>query len=316
MTNLGDGRNALEADRNRLHFAVPDPLLVTVFDPLEEMMKALVWFVTGASRGFGLEIARAALNRGDSVVAAARDPRSVERALGQHEQLLPVSLDVTNEQQAQAAVAAALAKFGQIDVLVNNAGRGLVGAVEETSAAEVRSVFAVNVDGLLTVSRAVLPSMRERRAGRILNLSSVGGFASWPGWGVYCATKFAVEGLSEAMHAELLPLGIHVTVIEPGPFRTDFLDASSLGRVNRVIEDYKKTAGTARDWADSSHSAQPGDPVKGAAAIIEIGTAENPPVRLQLGADSVAAVEAKLTQVAEIATWRKLAESTGYGDKV
>jgi len=136
-------------------------------------MKSLVWFITGASRGFGLEIARAALERGDAVVAAARDPKVVERAFGQHEQLLAVELDVTDEREAQAAVSAALARFGQIDVLVNNAGRGLLGAVEEASAEEVRSVFAVNVDGLLNVTRAVLPSMRERRSGRILNLSSV-----------------------------------------------------------------------------------------------------------------------------------------------
>src|SRR5437870_3526456 len=144
-------------------------------------MKPLVWFITGASRGFGLEIARAALERGDAVVAAARDPQVVERALGRREQLLTVELDVTDERQAQAAVSAALARFGQIDVLVNNAGRGLLGAIEEASAEEVRSVFAVNIDGLLNVTRAVLPSMRERRSGRILNLSSVGGFSAWPG---------------------------------------------------------------------------------------------------------------------------------------
>jgi NAD(P)-dependent dehydrogenase (short-subunit alcohol dehydrogenase family) len=276
-------------------------------------MKSLVWFVTGASRGFGLEIARAALERGDSVVAAARNPQTVERALGKLEELLAVELDVTNERQAQSAVSAALTRFGQIDVLVNNAGRGLVGAIEETSAEEVRSLFAVNVEGLLTVTRAVLPSMRKRRSGRILNLSSVGGFASWPGWGVYCATKFAIEGLSEAMDAELFPLGIRVTIIEPGPFRTDFLDASSLGRVARVIDDYSGTSGAARQWADSSHQGQPGDPVKGAAAIVAVGVSEEPPLRLQLGSDSVAAVETKLAQVAaELATWRMLAESTEY----
>src|ERR1700742_4854007 len=175
-------------------------------------MESLVWFVTGASRGFGLEITRAALERGDAVVAAARRPEEVEQVLGHHERLLPVALDVTNEQQAHDAVETALQRFGKIDVLVNNAGRGLLGAVEEATAEEVRSVFAVNVDGLLNVTRAVLPSMRKRRSGRILNLSSVGGFRSSQGWGVYCSTKFAVEGLSEALRAELLPLGIHVTV--------------------------------------------------------------------------------------------------------
>ena len=231
-------------------------------------MKSLVWFITGASRGFGLEIARAVLERGDAVVAAARDPKVVEIALGQRDKLLSVELDVTDERQAQASVRAALTRFGQIDVLVNNAGRGLLGAVEEASAEEIRSVFAVNVDGLLNVTRAVLPSMRERRSGRILNLSAVGGFGAWPGWGVYCATKFAVEGLSEALRAELLPLGILVTVIEPGTFRTDFLDASSLRRAVQVIDDYSGSSGTAREWADSSNHNQLGDPAKGAAAIV------------------------------------------------
>lgn len=274
-------------------------------------MKPLVWFITGASRGFGLEIARAALQRGDAVVAAARDPHVVERALGQRAQLLTVELDVTNERQAQAAVKAALERYGRIDVLVNNAGRGLVGAVEETSAEEVRSVFAVNVDGLLNVTRAALPSMRERRSGRILNLSSVGGFGAWPGWGVYCATKFAVEGLSEALHAELRPLGIQVTVIEPGTFRTDFLDASSLSRTKQVIAEYGESSGNARQWADAANHDQLGDPVKGAAVIVTVATSADPPLRLQLGTDSLARVEAKLGQVAtELAAWRRLAEST------
>ncbi len=276
-------------------------------------MKSLVWFITGASRGFGLEIARAALERGDAIVAAARDPRVVDRALGQREQVLTVELDVTDERETQAAVSAALARFGQIDVLVNNAGRGLLGAIEEASAEEVRSVFALNVDGLLNVTRAVLPSMRERRSGRILNLSSVGGFSAWPGWGVYCATKFAVEGVSEALHAELLPLGIHVTVIEPGTFRTDFLDPSSLRRADRVIADYRGRGGTAREWADTSNHNQLGDSVKAAAAIVTVATSTEPPLRVQLGTDSLARVEAKLAQVAsELATWRTLAESTDY----
>jgi NAD(P)-dependent dehydrogenase (short-subunit alcohol dehydrogenase family) len=274
-------------------------------------MKSQVWFITGASRGFGLEIARAALDRGDAVVAAARKPEEVESALGKHEQLLPVALDVTNEKQAQAAVEAALKRFKQIDILINNAGRGLLGAVEEASAEEVRSVFAVNLDGLLNMTRAVLPSMRARRSGRILNISSVGGFRAWPGWGIYSATKFAVEGISEAMQAELLPLGIHVTVIEPGTFRTDFLDASSLVRSKQVIDDYSATSGASRQWADDTNHGQLGDPVKGAAAIVTIATTEDPPVRVQLGSDCVAQVEAKLSNVAaELAKWRKLAKST------
>jgi len=276
-------------------------------------MKSLVWFITGASRGFGLEIARAALERRDSVVAAARDPKVVEGALGQREQLMAVELDVTDERQAQSAVSAAFERFGQIDVLVNNAGRGLLGAVEEASAEEVRSVFAVNADGLLNVTRMVLPSMRARRSGRILNLSAVGGFDAWPGWGVYCATKFAVEGLSEALRAELLPLGIHVTIIEPGTLRTDFLDASSLRRAARVIDDYSGSGGSARQWADTANHNQLGDPVKGAAAIVAVATSTKPPSRVQLGTDSLERVEAKLAQVAtELAAWRALAKSTDH----
>jgi NAD(P)-dependent dehydrogenase (short-subunit alcohol dehydrogenase family) len=276
-------------------------------------MSPIVWFITGASRGFGLEIARAALERGDAVVAAARDPQAVIAALGEHEQLLAVALDVTVAAQAEAAVAAALTQFGQIDVLVNNAGRGLLGAIEETSEEEVRAVFAVNVDGLLTVTRAVLPSMRARRSGRIVNLSSVGGFAAWPGWGVYCATKFAVEGLSEALHAELLPFGVRVTIIEPGPFRTDFLDSSSLQRAAHTIEEYAASVGATREWADGTNHAQAGDPVKAAAAIIKVATSAEPPLRLQLGADCVARVEAKLAEVAtELSAWREVALSTEY----
>src|SRR5215470_2204669 len=204
----------------------------------------LVWFITGASRGFGLEIARQALEQGDAVVATARDPRGVEKNLpSAGASLLAVALDVTDEQEAQSAVARAVERFGRIDVLVNNAGRGLLGAVEEACAAEVQAVFDANVFGLLTVTRAVLPVMRRQRSGRVLNMSSVGGFSSSAGWGIYCSTKFAVEGLSEALAQELKPLGIFVTSVEPGYFRTDFLDATSLVTNAAAIEDYHETSG-------------------------------------------------------------------------
>ncbi|HEV7732197.1 MAG TPA: oxidoreductase [Candidatus Binatia bacterium] len=276
-------------------------------------MNSKVWLVTGASRGFGLEIARLALAHGDAVVAAARDPASIESGLGRHDRLLAVTLDVTDEAQAQQAVAAALDRFGRIDVLVNNAGRGLLGAVEEASAKEVRAVFAVNVDGLLAVTRAVLPSMRKRRSGHVINISSVGGFSSSPGWGVYCATKFAVEGLSEALRAELAPLGIQVTVIEPGTFRTDFLDPSSLQRTAGTIDDYSATAGATRHWAETTNHGQLGDPTKAAAAIIAIGSSATPPLRLQLGADCVQRVEQKLALVKrELDAWRELSLSTAH----
>jgi NADP-dependent 3-hydroxy acid dehydrogenase YdfG len=280
-------------------------------------MKSLVWFITGASRGFGVEIARAALDRGDAVVATARKPEEIDKVLGTNEKLLSIPLNVTNEKQVQSAVDAALKRFGQIDVLVNNAGRGLVGEVEEASAEEVRAIFAVNVDGLLNVTRAVLPSMRARKTGRVLNLSSVGGFRAWTGWGIYSCTKFAVEGLSEALRSELEPLGIYVTIIEPGPFRTDFLDGSSLERAKRVITDYEETAGVTRQWADNTNHAQDGDPVKAAAAIVKIATVTDPPERLQLGASCVADVEAKIAKVTkELKVWRELAESTDFPETV
>ena len=276
-------------------------------------MASKVWFITGASKGFGMELTKAALDADDKVVATARNPKTIEGAFGKHDRLLTLKLDVTSEQQARRAVDAALKQFGRIDVLVNNAGRGLVGAVEEVTAEEVRAAFAVNVEGTLNVSRAVLPSMRARKSGHILNLSSVGGFRSWPGWGIYCATKFMVEGFSEAMQAELKPLGIKLTIVEPGPFRTDFLDASSLERTKNVISDYGDTAGAARKWADSSHHAQPGDPAKAAAVMVKITEVDNPPLRLQLGADCVAEVETKLDFVkAELNQWRDLATSTAF----
>ena len=276
----------------------------------------LVWFITGASRGFGLEIARQALEGGDAVVATARDPRGVEKNLpGAGGSLLAVALDVTDEQEAQSAVARAVERFGRIDVLVNNAGRGLLGAVEEASAAEVQAVFDANVFGLLTVTRAVLPVMRRQRSGRVLNISSVGGFTASAGWGVYCATKFAVEGLSEALRAELAPLGIAVTIVEPGAFRTDFLDARSLARVSTPIDDYGATAGKTRVWADDTNHAQLGDPVKAAAAMIMMATTADPPSRVQLGADCIARVESKLATVTrELQQWRALALSTAHDD--
>jgi len=277
-----------------------------------------VWLITGASRGLGREIARQALDRGDAVVATARQPQQVAQALrGYDDRLLALPLDVTDPVQPAAAVQAAVKRFGRIDILVNNAGRGLLGGVEEASSEEVQAVFQANVFGLLAVTRSVLPVMRAQKAGRILNISSVGGFAQAPGWGIYGATKFAVEGLSEALRAEAAPLGIQVVIIEPGSFRTDFLDGNSLHTTRRVIEDYAATVGHVRSQAAHRNHTQVNDPVKGAAAIVMIATTDSPPARLQLGADSVAAVEAKLQQITEeLNTWRELAVSTTHHDTV
>jgi NAD(P)-dependent dehydrogenase (short-subunit alcohol dehydrogenase family) len=183
------------------------------------------WFITGGSRGIGALIAAEALAAGDQVVATARNPEAMTQAFGPRDRLLAVTLDVTDQAQAHAAAGEAVKRFGRIDVLVNNAGFGLLGAVEEATAAEIERVYRTNVFGLLVVTRAVLPHMRRARSGHVINISSVGGYRSGPGFGIYCSTKFAIEELSEALEGELAPLGIKVTVVEPGYFRTDFLDA-------------------------------------------------------------------------------------------
>lgn len=271
------------------------------------------WFITGASRGFGLRVARLALAEGHNVVATARGESAVIEELGAHPNLLALSLDVTDEERARTAAAAAIARFGRVDVLLNNAGFGLLGAVEEATAEEVERVYRTNVFGLLAVTRAVLPHMRARKAGRILNISSIGGYRAGPGFGVYASTKFAVEGLSEALHAELEPLGIHVTAVEPGYFRTDFLDSRSLSVSPARIEDYDATAGRVREHAASLNHGQPGDPDKLAEVLVAFATVPNPPVRLPLGSDTVAAIEAKhAADAAIIASWRAVSVSTDF----
>ncbi len=272
-----------------------------------------VWLITGASRGIGAEIAEAALAAGDAVVATARDPKRVTERFGEHERLLPVALDVTDERSAAAAVEQAVARFGRIDVLVNNAGYGVIGAVEETKGEDVRRVYETNVFGLLAVTRAVLPQLRKQRSGHVMNLSSVGGYRSGPGFGIYCSTKFAVEGISEALHGELAPLGIAVTVIEPGYFRTEFLESKSVVETDDVIADYAETSGKVRSFAKSVSLNQPGDPKRLARAVVELAGAKSPPLRLALGSDTVAAIEDKNAFVAkELAAWRSVSVSTDF----
>ena len=274
-----------------------------------------VWFITGASRGFGALIAEAALAAGDAVVATARTPSTVTERLGSHERLLATRLDVTNEAEAHQAAGEAVKKFGRIDILVNNAGYGLLGAVEEASDAEARKLFGTNVFGLLNVTRAVLPHMRRQRSGHIINLSSVGGYTGYTGWGVYGATKFAVEGISEALAGEVAPLDIKVTVVEPGFFRTDFLDETSLSRTALEIDDYSDSVGKTRSHAADANHGQRGDPRKLAQAFIRLVNAKNPPLRLPLGSDTVERIEAKNAFVAkELAEWRSVATSTDFTD--
>ena len=272
-----------------------------------------VWFITGASRGLGALIARAALDDGNAVVAAGRNVEAIVERLGESPALLPVALDVTSEAQAKAAVEAAVAKFGRIDVLINNAGFGLLAAVEESSDADVRRIYDTNVFGLLNVTRAVLPVMRKQRGGHVMNMSSIGGYRAAAGFGVYSSTKFAVEGITEALHAELKPLGIHATVVEPGYFRTDFLDASSLLVGKEIIDDYDATSGNVRRFAAGMNHSQPGDPEKLATALVTLADAQTPPLRLALGTDTLKAIAEKNAYVAaETESWKALSSSTDF----
>jgi NAD(P)-dependent dehydrogenase (short-subunit alcohol dehydrogenase family) len=272
-----------------------------------------VWFITGAARGLGALIADAALADGNAVVVTGRKLAPLAERFAGQPNALPVQLDVSDETQAQAAVAQAVARFGRIDVLVNNAGFGLLGAIEEADDADIRRMYDTNVFGLLNVIRAVLPQMRTRRSGHIVNISSIGGYRAAAGFGVYSSTKFAVEGITEALRDELAPLGIHATVVEPGYFRTDFLDASSLAVSSRVIEDYAATAGQVRERAARISHKQPGDPARLAKAMVKLIDAEKPPLRMPFGTDTLAAIAKKNAYVAEeTAAWRELAASTDF----
>jgi NAD(P)-dependent dehydrogenase (short-subunit alcohol dehydrogenase family) len=242
-----------------------------------------VWFITGASTGFGRILAEKALALGDNVVATARKPEQIA-GLAQDfpANAIALALDVTSQASVDAAVAVAIARFGRIDILVNNAGYGLAGAIEEATPEEYLPVFETNLFGLLRVTRAILPQLRAQRSGRIVNLSSIGGLIGSAGWGFYNASKFAVNGLSEALAAELAPLGIHVTIVEPGPFRTDFLGRSGVEAAQRIA-DYDATAGKTREYFLQQAGKQPGDPDRAVDAIIAAATAENPPKHLVLG---------------------------------
>jgi len=274
-----------------------------------------VWIITGAARGIGLEIARAVLASGDTVVATVRSgPEELRARLGSPNLHVAI-LDVANEAQAREVAADIVAKLGRIDVLVNNAGYGLLSAVEEASDEEIKRNYETNVFGLLKVTRAVLPYMRTQRAGHVINFSSVGGLVGSAGWGLYGSTKFAVEGLTEALAKELAPLGVHATVVEPGYFRTNFLDGSSLTRTAHVIDDYVETVGRMREHATEVSYKQPGDPVKLAAAIVRLAASPAPPVHLPLGADTLAAYRAKTAAFErDIAEWHDVITGTDHDD--
>jgi NAD(P)-dependent dehydrogenase (short-subunit alcohol dehydrogenase family) len=272
-----------------------------------------VWFITGTSQGFGRELVRAALQRGDSVVATSRQPQSVAAAFpAEKDRLLAASMDLRDAKQISSVVEQVVARFGRIDILVNNAGYGVTGAVEEASEKEIANVYDTNVFGLLRVTRAVLPHMRKQRSGHIVNLSSIGGLTGMPGWGIYNSTKFAVEGLSEALAAELGPLGIGVTIVEPGPFRTDFLGGSLVKTAN-VLPDYAETAGKTRTSADERNRKQQGDPAAAADAIVQAITSPEPPLHLILGKFAYDRMNQKLDDFRrEMEHWRDLTLGTDF----
>ena len=246
-----------------------------------------VWFITGCSTGFGLELARLTLARGWRTVLTARRPEVLDELVAQHgDNALAVRLDVTDTASIDQAVAQAEARFGQIDVLVNNAGYGYIAAIEEGEDDQVRAQFETNFFGLVATTRRVLPGMRERRGGHIVNVSSIGGLVGFGATGYYHATKFAVEGMSESLNIEVAPLGIKVTIVEPGPFRTDWA-GRSLVESKTVIDDYAPTAGKRRRETRDRSGKQPGDPVRGAEAIIQAVESANPPLRLLLGAPAL-----------------------------
>lgn len=274
-----------------------------------------VWFITGASRGLGLEITKAVLASGDKVVATVRSKAEDLTAELNNDNLYVVSMDVTSEAEIANAVAAAVSKFNGIDVLVNNAGFGLLSAVEEASDEEVRKNYDTNVFGLLNVIRAVLPLLRKQRSGHVINLSSVGGLTGAAGWGLYASTKFAVEGITESLAKELAPLNIFATAIEPGYFRTEFLDTSSLTRTGNVIEDYAATVGKMRELATQVNKKQPGDPLKLAAAVVKLAASPKPPVHLLLGNDTLAAYRAKTAALEQdIKDWEDVITGTDHDD--
>ncbi|HEY1941807.1 MAG TPA: oxidoreductase [Roseiarcus sp.] len=276
-------------------------------------MAQKVWFITGCSTGFGRELARYTLERGDKVVVTARKPAEIaDLVAGRETNALALELDVTKSGDIAAAVAAAEAKFGRIDVLVNNAGIGYFGAVEESEDAEVRRMFEINFWGLANMSRAVLPGMRARRSGHIVNISSMGGMRGAPAVGYYNATKFGLEGLSEALAQEVEPLGIKVLIVEPSGFRTDWAGRSA-NQTPHPIADYDATAG-ARQRAIRGYSGkQPGDPIRAAAAIVEAVEAENPPLRLMLGKAALAAGRAKVEALRkDFEDWAAVSEGADY----
>jgi NAD(P)-dependent dehydrogenase (short-subunit alcohol dehydrogenase family) len=273
-----------------------------------------VWFITGANRGFGLEIARVVMQSGDLVVATARNLDQLLAILGlETTQLLPLRVDVTDQDSIRAAITLAIKKFTKIDILVNNAGYGQLGAFEEISSQAIEEQFSTNVFGLMNVTREVLPFMRKQKSGHIFNFSSAAGLKGGNRYSVYAASKFAVVGFSESLAEELKNFGIQITCVEPGYFRTDFLDLSSLRFGTQPVEEYEGTSKKFKINLSAANRAQAGDPMKLAKAIITLAQSDNPPLHFPVGVDTLDWIEQRNFKInSDIDTWRELSMNTAF----
>lgn len=271
-----------------------------------------VWFVTGAARGLGAAIAKAVLDDGDKVVVSGRRVESLHSIFSEYgDRVLAVALDVTDGAQALGAVESAVERFGRIDVLVNNAGYGQLAPFEDNLASEADQQFATNVFGVFNVCRAVLPVMRRQRSGHVFNVSSMGGVVGMGGAALYCASKFAVEGFSESLAQEVAQFGIKVTLVEPGVFRTDFLDPSSAIFGTRGLDDYAALTAKIKNASAAYNHQQTGNPAKLGEALVHLANSEHPPLRYLAGSDAYQQVSEKLNKMlAEIELWRHLSFST------
>jgi NAD(P)-dependent dehydrogenase (short-subunit alcohol dehydrogenase family) len=273
------------------------------------------WFITGAGRGMGVDFAKAALEAGHSVVASGRDPDAIAAALGKSDDLLVVKLDVTSEQDAEAAVAAGIDRFGAIDVLVNNAGSNFAGYFEELTAEQIEQQLTVNLFGPMNVTRAVLPVMRKQRSGHVVTISSTAGFAGYEGGTAYATSKFAVDGWMESLAPEVAPFGIHATTVNPGFFRTELLTSESTSYARESIADYAERNRARREFFAGMNGNQVGDPVKLAQALLTITELEQPPLRFIAGADALEAAEQKLAERRQqIDAFRELSTSLDHDD--
>ena len=274
-----------------------------------------VWFITGASKGIGLLLAQKLLAQGQRVAATSRTEAGLIKVLGSpSENFLPLEMDLTNEKSVKNAIEITISHFKTIDVLVNNAGYGLLGTLEELTDEESRKNYDVYVFGLLNVIRNTMPYMRANKSGHIFNISSIGGYnGGFPGWGIYCSTKFAVAGLTESLAAEVKRFGVNVTLVYPGYFRTDFLTDSSLLLPENPIADYKEVRESENAHKESINGNQPGDPEKLADALIKMSAEENPALHLFLGQDAYDMANVKIESVQqELEKWKEVSVSTGF----